>query len=132
MERCHLWCVVYEGGSVRRRVVRRQRGRREHTQKNRIHRVLDHIVLCLVKREQDQCLAVVDLRVGKEREEPVLEQSRGNEGEGGIMIGRGTEETGTYHIQRHEHSLWKCPVHDIVHKVIEHADALDSFDMHCR
>jgi hypothetical protein len=43
------------------------------------------------------------------------------------MIGRGTEETGTYHIRRHEHPLWKRPVHDVVRKVIERADALDAF-----
>jgi hypothetical protein len=48
------------------------------------------------------------------------------------MIGRGTEETGTYHIRRHEHSLWKRPVHNVVRKVIERVDALDSFDMHRR
>jgi hypothetical protein len=114
---------VYKGGSV---------WRREHTQKNRIHRVLDHIVLCLVEREQDQHLAVVDPQVGKEREELVLERSRGDEREGKIMIGRGTEKTGIYHIRRHEHSLWKRPVHDVVRKVIERADTLDSFDMHRR
>jgi hypothetical protein len=58
--------------------------KRERTQRNSKHIILDRVRLRLVKGQQDERLVVVHARVGEQGEEPVFQEG-GGEVDGGVV-----------------------------------------------